>query len=206
MKFYHNGTKKSNEPGIAGGCLLLIGFGAIIFLLFQLKDMEDVKEYGWQIILAIVMGVSLFSMFFAKKAKLSNRHIIIENDYLKIEKVGVPLKNTVLDIYKKGNEFKRYHLRDTDGKIAIYSALEDDLKTYFEEELQDQVQYYKEHSSKHDGPYVSVAAEHQSLFYNLDSGKYTITLEDETEISFLPEVFTYDGKYKKGTPLLKKKS
>lgn len=205
MKFYHNGTKKSNEPSITSGCLVLIGFAAIIFLLTQLKSLEDVEEYGWQIVLAITMGVSLFSMFFAKKAKLSNRHVVIENNYLTMEKVGVPLKNMVLDVYKNDKEFKRYHLRDTEGKIAIYSTLKDDLKTYFEEELSNQVQYFEEDSNKHDGPYVSVTAVGQSLFYNLDSGKYTITKEDESEISFLPEVFTYDGKYKKGKPLKLKK-
>lgn len=202
-KFFYNGPKKSNEPDMFSGCLLLVGFGAIIFLLTQLEDLGDVKEYGWQIVLALIMGGSLFAMMFAKKAKLSNRHLVIENGYLKVEKISISMETLILDVYRRNDEFARYHLRDTAGKIAIYSVLKDDLLTHFEEELPSQVRHLEEHSKKHDGPFISVIAEGQSLYYNLDSGKYTLTQEGQPEISLVPEVFNYDGRYKKGVPLKK---
>jgi hypothetical protein len=206
MKFFYRGAKKSNEPDVASGCLLIIGFGAIIYLITLLEDLDDWQEYGWQIALAFLIGGSFIASMFAKKAKLTNRHIVIENDYLKMEKIGVPLNNLVMDIYSNNGNFKRYHLRDQEGKVTIYSVLEDDLLLHFQENLSSQVNIVEENSSKHEGPYISVKGKNQSLYYNLESGKYTLTQKDQPEISFLPEIFAYDGKYKKGVPLLKKKS
>lgn len=206
MKFFYRGTKKSNEPDVASGCVLLIGFAAIIYLITLLDDLEDWSEYGWQIALAFVMGGSLLVSIFSRKAKLTNRHVVIENDYLKMEKVGIPMNKLKMDIYAIDGNFTRYHLRDVDGKMAIYSVLEDDLLIHFQENLKDQINFVEEHSSKHEGPYISVRAENQSLYYDLESGKYTLTRKNQEEVSFLPEIFAYDGKYKKGVPLLKKKS
>ncbi len=205
MKFFYRGAKKSNEPDIAGGCLLIVMLIGIIYLITQLDSLENISEYGWQVLLAFLMGGGVLVSIFAKKAKLTNRHIVIENGYLKMEKVGIPMTNIVMDIYSINGNFKRYHLRDSEGKMAIYSAFEDDLLLHFQENLNDQINYIEEKSSKHEGPYISVLSENQSLYYNLESGKYTLTLQDQSEISFLPEIFAYDGKYKKGVPLLKKK-
>jgi hypothetical protein len=204
MKFYYNGTKKSNEPGFASGCVLLIGFGALIFFFTLLDDIEDLKEYWIEIILVSVMGVSLVGMLFAKKGQLTNRHVIIENDYFKLDKVGVPLSKMQLDVYQKDSKFSRYHLRDSEGKIAIFSVFEDDLYRHFTEQHAEQTQQLQELSAKHDGPYISVKSDTQSLYYHLDTGKYSIRREGSSEVSFLPEIYTYDGKYRKGTPLIKK--
>jgi hypothetical protein len=206
MKFFYNGKKKSNEPGFASGCLLIIGFGALIFFFTLVDDIEDLKDHLIEVILVSIMGFGLLSALFAKKAQLSNRHVVIENDYLKLDKVGVPLSSIQLDVYQKGSTFQRYHLRDTSGKIAIFSILEDDLCRYFLEHHPDQTEQIQEVSAKHDGPYISIRSTNGSLYYNLESGKYTVKREGKQDVSCMPEIYAYDGKYKKGEPLLKKKS
>ena len=113
MKFYYQGNKnKSNTPGFASGCLILIGFGAIIYMITLLDSIGDLKEYWWQILLAFVMGVSLFATMFAKKAKLFNYHVSIKDGYFKIEKISIPIEKLILDYYSNNNTFIRYHLRD----------------------------------------------------------------------------------------------
>ena len=206
MKFYHQGSKKkSNEPGVLGGCLLLICFGAIIYLLTLLDSLEDASEYWWQILLAFVMGISFFASFFAKRATLFNHHIQIKNDTLNIEKLSIPISKLTLDIYSKNGSFRRYHLYDEEGKIAIYSVLKDDFFEYFKESHSELTQNLNESSSRHDGPYVSVLGNPQALRYNLETGAYTITKQNQTEVSFLPQVYSYDPKYKLGKPLIKRK-
>jgi len=203
LKFYYNGTKKSNEPGFASGCVLLIGFAALIFFFTLLDDVEDLKDYLIEIILVAVMGISLVVMLFGKKAQLTNRHVVIENEYFKLDKVGVPISNMQLDVYQKGLQFRRYHLRDKTGKIAVFSVFEDDLYHYFLENHSEQTELFQELSAKQEGPYISVRGENQTLYYDLNSGKYALKREGEQDISLLPEIYTYDGKYKKGTPLIK---
>lgn len=204
MKFYHQGSKKSNEPGVFSGCLLLIGLGAIIFLISLLESLEDVKEYWWQIVLAFFMGGSLLTSMFSKRGKISNKHIEIKNGFLIIEKVTISLDEIIIDLYKTTKGFRRYHVRDKKGKIAVFSILKDDLIDHFVTHLKDQVFEFNEISSKHDGPYISVFAEDRKLYYDLERGKYTIIEKDDKEISFIPEVYTYDGKYKLGKPLGRK--
>lgn len=203
MKFYHKGVKKSNKTSASEGCLFIIGFGAIIFFLTLLDDVEDLKDYFFELVLVLIMGISLAFSLFGKKGKLSNFHVTLKNNYFTIEKVNVPIENIIIDIYQTKGTFIRYHLRDTKGEIAIFSVVKDDLLSYFEEHLPNSIKIQEETSRKHDGPFISVLGS-QNLFYNLDSGKYTINAKKQTEISFLPKVYTYDPKYKLGKPLLKK--
>ena len=206
MKFYYNGTKKSNDIGFGSGCVLLIGFAALIYFFTLIDGIEDLKEYWIEIGIVSLMGISLTIALFGKKGELSNRHVVIENDYLKLDKVSVPLSTIRLDVYLKESKFRRYHLRDTEGKLTIYSVFEDDLYRHILENYPEQTSKFQEESSKQDGPYVSILAESQSLYYDLDSGKYTIKENKENTLSHLPEIYTYDGKYKKGAPLIKNKS
>ncbi len=121
MIFYHQGNKKkSNELGVASGCLLFIGFGAIIFFFTLLDDIDDLIAY-----------------FLEKK----------------------PQQVTIIE--------ETYH--------------------------------------KHEGPYITVKASQNSLYYDLESGKYTIKKQDEPSVSFTPDVYDYDANYKLGKPLFKKK-
>ena len=51
MIFYHQGSKKkSSELGVASGCVLFIGFGAIIFFFTLLDDIDDLSDYLFEII------------------------------------------------------------------------------------------------------------------------------------------------------------
>ena len=205
MKFYHKGVKKSNETSASEGCLLFIGFAALIFLFTLIDDLDDLSDHFFELIAVFFMGGSVLFAIFAKKGKLSNHHITLKNEYLQIGKVNVPLENVILDIYKKEDSFVRYHLRDKEGKIAVFSVLKDDLVEHFLKELSNQVFEFQEVSKNHDGAYITVNAESRNLYYDLNRGKYTINPRKQTEISVVPDVYTYDPKYKLGKPLLKKK-
>lgn len=206
IKFFYNGTKKSNDIGFGSGCVLMIGFGALIFFFTLLEDVEDLKEYLFEIILVSIMGISLVLQLTRKKGDLSSRHVVVENNYLKLDTVGVPLANIEMDIYLKESKFHRYHIRDKEGKIAIYSVHKDNLYDYILDSFPNQTHQFEELSSKQDGPYITVKAEGRKLYYNLDIGKYIITLDDGSEIANLPDIYAYDGKYKKGEPMKKTKN
>ena len=131
--------------------------------------------------------------------------MIVKNGKIKIEKIGIPLSEIIVDQYKYSVSFHRYHLRHKGGKIAVFSLETDDFLQYFQENHPEQVQSIAMKSHKHDGPYVSVLAEEQNLFYNLDSGEYTLTPLKGEKISYIPEVYTYDPEYKLGKALFKRK-
>ncbi len=204
VKFFYNGLKKSNDIGVASGCVLMIGFGALIYFFTLIDGIEDLKEYWFQILLVSVMGISLVLQLTRKKGDLSSRHVIIQNDYLKLDQVGVPISNIQMDIYIKDEKFSRYHIRDKEGKLAIYSVHKDGLYEYILENLPDQTNQLEEESSKQDGPHITVISGNRKLYYNLDIGKYIITSPVHEDIAHLPDIYAYDGKYKKGEPLKKK--
>ena len=150
------------------------------------------------------MAGSLFFSLFARKGKIANKHITIKNGFFSVDKLNVRLEEISIDYYIRDDKFNRYFLRDSHGKLAIFSVYEDDLMRYFLEKLPSQVEPLKEVSSKHKGPYISVISEQQKLYYDLERGKYTLEKEEIT-ISHVPDVFDYDAKYKLGKPLFKKK-
>ncbi|MAD96176.1 MAG: hypothetical protein CMB99_02510 [Flavobacteriaceae bacterium] len=206
MVFYQKGKKKpSNEPDAVSGCLLIIGFGAIVFLFSMMEDLDDLLEYIWQILIALFIGIGFVVSMFQKKGHISNQNVIVKNGKLKIEKIATPLEEIIIDHYQQDGTFKRYHLRDKAGKIAVFSIDQDDLLAYFKENHPDQVQSLKYKDHMHDGPYVSLIAEEQKLYYNLDSGEYKIVKPDNSEISYLPLVYTYDPQYKLGKALFKRR-
>ena len=205
MIFYHQGNKKkSNEVGVASGCLLLIGFSALIYFFTLLKDIDDVKEYLFQIIGVSAMAITLTIGLFSKKGKIANKNITIKDGYFKIDKVSIKIENIIVDYYYKNGEFVRYFLRDTAGKIAIYSVIEDELITYFIKNFKEQLFSLEETYHKYEGPYITVKTNAQTFYYDLDSGKYNIKKEGETTISHTPDVYDYDANYKLGKPLFKK--
>ena len=206
MKFYYKGKKKTNETSVTEGCLMIIGFAAFVFFLSFVDDIEDIKDYIFEIFFFILMAGSVLFMVFAKKGKLSNYNITLKNNYLSIEKVNVSLDDILLDVYKTQSQFKRYHLRDKAGKIAVFSVFEDDLLKYFKENSPSQIRIIQQTSQKHEGAFISVLAKEQNLFYDLSRGKYTIKKDNQLEISIVPEVYTYDPKYKLGKPLIKSKT
>ena len=206
MIFYHQGSKKkSSELGVASGCVLFIGFGAIIFFFTLLDDIDDLSEYLFEIIGVLVMAISVTYGLFSKKGKIANKHITIKDNYFKIDKVSVLLDTITIDCFMKEGEFSRYFLRDSQGKIAIYSVLNDDLIAYFLEKKPQQVTILEETYHKYEGPYITVKANDNTLYYDLESGKYTIKKQGQPSISFTPDVYDYDANYKIGKPLFKKK-
>ena len=206
MIFYHQGKKKkSNEIGVASGCLLLVGFGALILFFSLLDDVEDLKDHFFEIIGVLVMAISVTYGLFSKKGKIANKHIYIKDNYFKIDKVSIVLDTILVDYYLKEDRFSRYFLRDSQGKIAIYSVISDDLIAYFLENLPEQVTILKEFYHKHEGPYISVKTVSDSLYYDLESGKYTIKKQGKPTASFTPDTYDYDANYKLGKPLFKQK-
>lgn len=205
MKFYHQGSKKSNQPGMTSGCLMLVGFGAFVFFLTLLEDVEDVKEYILEIIIFCIVIISFGLNIFRQKGQLSNKHLIIKNDYLLMDKVSVQIEDLQLDIYKEGENFELYHLRDKNGKIAIYSVEKDDFFEFFRNNYQELTTEFPNSTSRYQGPQVSVRSENRSLHYDLATGKYSLSFNDQPAIVNVPDVYTYDSKYKQGKPLLKKK-
>lgn len=206
MIFYHQGSKKkSNELGVASGCLLFIGFGAILFFFTLLDDIDDLNDYLFEITGVLVMAISVTYGLFSKKGKIANKHIKIKNDYFQIDNVNILLDTITIDYFMIEDKFSRYFLRDSQGKIAIYSVLNDDLIAYFLEKKPQQVTILEETYHKYEGPYISVKSDYSSLYYDLESGKYTIKKQDEPSISFTPDVYDYDANYKLGKPLFKRK-
>jgi len=120
------------------------------------------------------MAISVTYGLFSKKGKIANKHITIKDDYFKIDKVSVLLDTITIDCFMIEGKFSRYFLRDSQGKIAIYSVLNDDVIDYFLEKKPQQVTILEETYHKHEGPYISVKANDNNLYYDLESGKYTI--------------------------------
>lgn len=205
MKFYHKGKKKNNSPSIVSGCLLIFGLACIFYLLTLLENINEIKDYAFELIIAITVVIGYLSTVFTKRGKLSNYHINIKNNFFSIEKINIPLTDIHIDVYKKNDDFKRYHLKDDKGKVAVFSVFKDDLLAYFEENLSKQITVIQQNSQKNESAFVSVLSEKQNLFYDLTTGKYTINKKKQSKVSFTPEVYTYDPKYKLGKPLLKQK-
>lgn len=194
--FYYNGPKNDNKSlDFGSGCALFIGFAAIIYLIALLDSVEDIKEYGWQIALALLMGGSLLFGIFRQKGKKSNKKVVIKNNYLLMEDVSIHLANCTLDTYNKGNRFERYHLWDNKGKMAIYSVFEDDLSRFFTKEYPAQTCTREVTEISTSGPSVKVTAGTHVFGYDLLTGHFYF-IEDRKGINrFTPEIFAYDGKY-----------
>lgn len=131
---------------------------------------------------------------------------MLKDGKFKLDKPNIPDEDISLLLFKKGEEFRRYFLTDSKGLTAIFSIFGDDLVKHFVENYPDQVSTIEEESYKHDGPYVSVWGDSKNLYYDLDSGNYTIkNNKNDSEVQHLPEVYTYDPNYKIGKPLFKKR-
>ena len=205
MIFYYNGRKVSeNGLDLAKGCLLIIGFGAIIFMFTLFESWDDVQEYIWQIILVLIMGFSALFSIFRKRGQLSTRKIEFKNSYLYLGKEGVPMGNLSLDIYTKNGTFERYHLWDNQGVIAVFSVYEDELSDYFIQNFKTQTNIRKISVSTTGGSRVKITAQKRLLGYDLDGGDYYIIDDGKETARFTPRAYAYDGKYKR--KLLQKKA
>ena len=141
-----------------------------------------------------------------KKGKLHTYRIDIKNSYLKMSDRQVKLEDLHFDKYYFKDKFERYHLWDSKGTIAIYSVYEDDLSKFLEEKHPNQTQKFDVIKSYAPSFEVSISCKNRQLNYDLESGRYSIIDHNKIIISEnTPYVFAYDGKYKLGKALLKKK-
>jgi hypothetical protein len=209
MKFYYNGKKAPSKGyDIAGGCLLFIGFGAIVFIFTLMDDLKDLEEYWIQILIVLIVGSSFLFQMFKKKGKLFTYRVELDEHQLKMHDISATREQLQLDIYTNGkDEFVFYHLWDTQGNVVFYSLYNDDLCHYFSEKNPNK-------TSRHEISDCSFASyenyittsDKRKLNYDLESGQFTIRNKTETIISFTPKAFAYDGKYKKGIGFSKKNS
>lgn len=204
MNFYYNGRKPSKGYDVASGCLLLIGITAMFYFFSLIDDWEDLEGHYLQLIFILLVGGSMIFSLFQKKGKLHTHRIEIKNNFLLVHDIKIPLETIQLDVYVSHDQFSRYHFFDTSGLFTIFSVYEDDLVIYFQENFTHKTNFYEEVSSKNDGGYITVRGNNRTLYYNLDVGKYTLKTKDAETISYTPQVYVYDPKYKQGKPLLKK--
>tara|TARA_R110002072_G_scaffold222619_1_gene379688 strand:+ start:6242 stop:6862 length:621 start_codon:yes stop_codon:yes gene_type:complete len=206
MNFYYNGKKAPSKGyDVASGCLLLIGLGALVFLFTLIDDIEDLEGHWFQLIFVILMVGSILFSVFRKKAKLHTYKIEITDEFLKMNTVKAKVNEIQLDIYARENSFDRYHLWDKSGKLALFSTLEDDFSKYFQSTYPNQVFLHEIINNPSDGPDITVKAKEQTLNYHLDIGSYSINTNGKIISEHIPEVYAYDGRYKIGKGLLKKK-
>ena len=196
MNYYYNGKKPSTGLKFASGCLIFIAISAIIFLISVIDSLEDLEGHYLQLLFVFIMGGSIFYNFFRKKGKLHTHKIEIINNKLFINNIKTPIDNITLEIYNVDSNFNRYHLWDKNGIISIYSVFEDELIKDFKNSFIDNTILHEEISSSQDGSSVSVKSIDNELFYDLESGEYTIQKEGKVINNKIPQFYIYDPKYK----------
>lgn len=204
MNFYYQGKKPSSSYDIATGCLLFIGFGAIIFLLSLLEDLEDLEDVMLELVLVTLMGGSVLYGVFRKKGTFHTHRITCKEDALVINKVSIPIDTIHLDVYTHDKAFNRYHLWDSKGVLSIYSVYEDDFLKYFSENYPDHTRHHEISKTSSSGYHYRIITNNTTLYYDLDSGGFTFMENDNEVAKMVPEFYVYDPKYKEGKPLLKK--
>ncbi len=197
MTFYYHGRKKSGSGlDFLSGCFLFIGFGAIIYLFTLLDSIEDLKEHWWPLLLVLIMAASVLIGIFRKKGKLSRRKISLKDGYLHMDQFSAAVNTLTLDEYTKDGAFERYHLWDSQGKIAVFSVYPDALSAHFKAEFPEQCFTHKVSISSGRGSSVRVTTTQKRLFgYDLDGGDYYIVQDKEAIAKFTPQTFAYDPKY-----------
>lgn len=199
MQFFYNGPKnKDSTIDFFSGCLILIGFGAFIFFLSMLEDMSDVTDHALEIILFVIVAVATLVGIFQKKAKRHSTRLEIKNDILRVSKdLSIPMSKIQLDLYRQGETFVRYHLYDTDRKIALYSVYEDDLSNYIKDHHPERTNEFTVEKIKGgtESIYTLIAGK-RSFSYYLVSGKYIISEHGKILAECVPEFYSYDGKYR----------
>ncbi|WP_157663445.1 hypothetical protein [Gilvibacter sp. SZ-19] len=200
MQFFYKGSKKHNNTiDFFSGCAVFIGFAAFIFFLTLLDDLEDLADHAFEIIMFVIIAVVTIAAVFTKKAKLHSSRLEIKDNSLRVKKDLMVLMSKVqLDVYKQNATFIRYHLYDMEGKIAIFSAFEDDLLRYFEANYSERTQVFQVQKTSGRESVSYVYAGPRLLSYNLSTGKYAISDNEQLTLSKVPEFYSYDGKYKAG--------
>ncbi|QCK16537.1 hypothetical protein [Mangrovivirga cuniculi] len=192
-----NGDESEGSGGIQV-VLMMIGIGALFFFFSMVDGIEDIKEYGWQLLIIFGMLFSILYRMFKKNTHSTNATIYLKEEGISIADIGlIPFKDLRLDLYYAKGSFCRYHLYDTKGQIAFYSILEDDLSKTLEAEGKIKVQDRKERSVKLKNSTIYYGFnEEATLIYDLDNGEYTFKGKDVDTKSVKPSLYAIDPKYK----------
>lgn len=188
--FKYNG-KKHSTSNIAQGCSLFIAFSAIIAF-FIIGGESIFSDYLVELIIISVIVIGMLFRLFKKKSQNLRHAITLNNDSIYIATVGaIPLDNISLDIYSINGAFSRYHLYDSENKLAIYSVFPDDFIKQLEE-LPIQMRHLNEISSKSFPNEVIVKYENNfKLSYSLNSGYYQFNDSEKV----IPDNFMFDTKF-----------
>lgn len=202
--FYYQGKKAPSKGyDVASGCLMIIALSALIYFFTLVDSIEDIEEHWFQLLFILLMAGSMIFQLFRKKGKLHTNKIILKNGYLTMNTVVADLETIQLDIYTFKEKLERYHLWDAEGKIAIYSTHEDDLATHFKTYFPTKVTYHQIINGSSSDFEYTITTKEGRLAYHLETGGFKIIKNNKEVVSFVPETFTIDGKFKKGLGLTK---
>lgn len=207
IHFYHKG-KKAPSAGfdIASGCLTLIGLGGIIFAITSLSKIEDLEEYWMEILFGLIVAFSFLFQLFRKKGKLFTYKIEFDEHKLKMLDISANCKQLKVDVYTNENEeFVFYHIWDLLGNIALFSLYKDDLYDYLIEKYPTKTTHYKITNCSFNSYENYVISNTRKVVYNLETGHFKISNKTEIIADLIPKAFAFDGKYKKGIGLSKRK-
>lgn len=208
IQFYHKG-KKAPSAGydIASGCLILIGFGGIIFAFTSIiSSSEDLEDYWIELLFGLIVGISFLFQLFRKKGKLFTYKIELSEHELKMLDISAKCKQLQLDIYTNENEeFVFYHLWDFLGNVALFSLYKDDLCDYLSEKYPTKTTYYKITNCSFASYENYIISDTRKVTYNLETGHFKISNKTGVIADITPKAYAFDGKYKKGIGLSRRK-
>lgn len=170
-----------------------------MFFFSMVESIDDIREYGWELIIIFGMMSSTIYGFFKKKPPLTDANIFLKEEGIWLAGTGlISYKNLHLDLYSARGAFSRYHLWDTEGQLAIYSVYKDELATELASQKEAIVKEYTERSVKKAGDSIFCKYdEGATLVYELDSGAYILNKFSAESKKVTPKAFAIDPKYKR---------
>ena len=76
---------------------MVIAFSAMVFFFTRFDNLEDLKEYTFQIIFILLIAGSFLFQIFRKKGKLHPYKIEIANNYLHVNNLKTPIDSITLE-------------------------------------------------------------------------------------------------------------
>jgi len=188
--FKYNG-KKNTFYTSSQGYLLLIAIAAVVAV-FSIGGIEVFSENLFQILIISVILIGMLIRLFKKKSKNLTYSLTLDKESIYVVSVGsIPTTNISVDIYSINNKFNRYHLYDSDHKIAIYSVFYDECIEHLKN-IPAHIKHINEISSKSYSEEIVVKSEgNQELTYSLTSGFYQFNTEEK----IIPGNYMYDPKF-----------
>ena len=171
------------------GCYyFFMTFASIIFLtamivLFRTLEVDDLKDYFFELLFILIMLIGTLAQFFRKKAKNIQTNLFIRNDKLYVDEVNsVPLSDLRLDLIEdKDAKLTRYHLWDINQTLSIYSYKEDELSTYLANGIVESSTFTETYYDYNQTSmsFLLKADSNYELVLNVDTGSYSRMLNEE---------------------------